>query len=382
MVAPNNPDKNGEVTSFLQKASVVAPNNPNKNGCEKDCQANSKTFNDHESLYDIFTQQPVCGSFHQGSSRFNPETRGQQCSCNSLVALCLLSKKTSITPDHLDDVLISGDALYQTVLNDLMKKNKFMSFHLSFDELPTTVNMLNVEHTITKHNSYHGITCGKLHDLMSLKEALLELFNEFSTGLLLVNSSVTALFKHNNMYKMFDPHSRDANGLPVSNGHSILLSFASVLELLNFLVETNGSEKQFELLPVSVVIRTPSVNLAVHDPNKSLMDVYFCDQISKQLEYQQNVASTSSVPSNTKRRQSLKENERLEKLNQQAVLGFQENEKQKSTDAKEKERLRKKKERANPKFKERERQQRLRQRAKPEFKMHERVQKQRERSNP
>ena len=67
------------------------------------------------------------GSFHPNDRRFSEHSREFQCTGN---ALCMLSYLTCFEIDNsspLDRVLYDGDALYQTIINNLKDDRKFYS---------------------------------------------------------------------------------------------------------------------------------------------------------------------------------------------------------------------------------------------------------------
>ena len=63
----------------------------------------------------------VQGHFHQGDLKeFSYESAGVQCSCNALVMLCKVNRiYHNLIPQHLDDVLRSGDNLYKSTARKL-----------------------------------------------------------------------------------------------------------------------------------------------------------------------------------------------------------------------------------------------------------------------
>ena len=74
------------------------------------------------------------GSFHQNDRQFSEHSRGFQCTGN---ALCMLSYLTCFEIDNsstLDKVLYDGDALCQTIINNLNADGKFIHSLLSLDE--------------------------------------------------------------------------------------------------------------------------------------------------------------------------------------------------------------------------------------------------------
>lgn len=86
------------------------------------------------------THNLVFGSFHQGSSNFSSFSRGNQCTCNSLMMLSKAYKHFSFTGSFLDHTLVKGDNLYNTVAKNLQNAGQLKSKLLMFDELPIHIN--------------------------------------------------------------------------------------------------------------------------------------------------------------------------------------------------------------------------------------------------
>lgn len=89
----------------------------------------------------------VFGSFHQGNTKFSSFSRGNQCSCNSLIMLVNSYENFSFSSGFLDQTLVKGDRLYNTILQKLQGEGKVKSKLLMFDELPSQID------TGTNHQS-------------------------------------------------------------------------------------------------------------------------------------------------------------------------------------------------------------------------------------
>ena len=75
----------------------------------------------------------VFGSFHQNDRHFSEHSRVVQCTGN---VLCMLSYSACHTIDKsstLDKILCEGDAVYQTIINNL---KAFIHSLLTLDEIP------------------------------------------------------------------------------------------------------------------------------------------------------------------------------------------------------------------------------------------------------
>ena len=109
-----------------------------------DLEQNPLANNDINALFIVFVfmsserswkacRHILFGSFHQNDRRFSEDARGFQCTGN---ALCMLSYSAGLQIDNsstLDKILCDGDALYQTIINNMKADGKFI--HL-LDEVP------------------------------------------------------------------------------------------------------------------------------------------------------------------------------------------------------------------------------------------------------
>jgi hypothetical protein len=83
----------------------------------------------------------VCGNFNQGDPQFSTQSRGVQCSCNSLVMLCCLSQKfPHVTSTDIDNCLRYGDNLYKTTADELLASGKLHETgYIDNEQLPTSL---------------------------------------------------------------------------------------------------------------------------------------------------------------------------------------------------------------------------------------------------
>ena len=163
----------------------------------------------------------IQGSFHQGDVfKFPAESVGRQCTCNSLLAICMFSNKSyahhEINTTQLDRVLELGDALYRKIIVELSQKDELRSQYLMFDELPNSITCENVVYSITKYETFNGV-CGAPEFPnefgISIKEQLLKAFNVSQNNLLMLGHNCIAVFKCADKYCIFDAHPRGIDGL-------------------------------------------------------------------------------------------------------------------------------------------------------------------------
>ena len=254
----------------------------------------------------------VFGSFHQNDVRFSEQSRGYQCTCN---ALCMLSYSLCdnvYTSLILDEVLCEGDVLYQTVINRLKSKGKFVHHLLSLEEIPDNFEIKMGKFTVEKR----PILCGPLIDtqnlgLPTLHDTLQLAFMSVSFGLITIGAICSAVFRKNDMYVFFDSHSHGENGLSSIDGSSCLITFSSIDDLVTYMYALYDSlnlntNLQFDFLPIK--IKKNEETQSYKDQMDSSMEAYFRDQKLRQAnKTQSKVQSISNCTSNTLIKESRKE---------------------------------------------------------------------------
>ena len=185
----------------------------------------------------------VQGHFHQGDiTRFDSETAGKQCVLNSVKALVYSQIKSPAlwTQNDMDQVLLEGDQLYQ---------DRNITGYMAIDELFTCpyvefskkhffkikqngiTKTLVMDHNISIDESdadspYVYLDCA-IDKLAST--------SSFRLSILIVKTSAIALICYQNMFYIFDSHSRDTRGKPVPLGTSILVQLKEKTDVANFL---------------------------------------------------------------------------------------------------------------------------------------------------
>ena len=199
------------------------------------------------------------GSFHQNDRRFSEHSRGIQCTGN---ALCMLSYLTCFEIDNsstLDKVLYDGDALYQTIINNLKANGKFIHSLLRLNEIPDVFEVRIRKRIAEKQPIVSGILVDTHaeHGLPKFHYVLNSGLTSVSSGLLTIGALYSAVFKKNGLYLFFDAHSHGQNGLSSVDGASIIISFSSLDDLVTYLYAFYDSMKidmslQFDFLPINV----------------------------------------------------------------------------------------------------------------------------------
>lgn len=141
----------------------------------------------------------VRGSFNQGDSRFSDASRGRQCVCNSLVAICILQTfDSTCSSSDLDSILTVGDTLYKNV-----RKNVNTDF-LEISQLPSSYKYEDTIYCINvTEDDFIGI-CST-----DLELALESSFKHAQSAILLLDSTAIAVFlDRSGLIVLFDSHAR------------------------------------------------------------------------------------------------------------------------------------------------------------------------------
>ena len=191
---------------------------------------------------------PVVGHHHQGlTTRFGPDSVGRQCVPNSVCAIAWSQLKniTHWTTDDIDHILDAGDALYNSlnVAADL----------LCFADIPAQLHIFKHTWQVTQTTENHGKV-----DERSIQHCLEQTFQSGCDAIILLGglhgASASAVMKRQDVFYVFDPHSRSSDtGLPVPDGTSVLIQFANIQDLTSF-VKTLGVELRASQISACVFV--------------------------------------------------------------------------------------------------------------------------------
>ena len=115
--------------------------------------------------------------------------------------------------------------------------------------------------------SYIGSFSGCNHDFNVVTiDMLSDVFEEYGHFLFCTGESASAIFRENNTYYIYDPHSRNKHGFPDADGTSVRLKFNSIEKMYNYVanlaIELNTYE--YELTPLLIVMHVPDDYMNVH----------------------------------------------------------------------------------------------------------------------
>ena len=177
-----------------------------------------------------FPQNHVAGDFHQGDSRFSPQSRGNQCYPNSLVALIYTKIKETqewVTSD-INEILILGDKLYQLI------RLQTNYNHLNMSDLPCFVEIFEYICNVQQDDQILAQRVPSVPGILSLNESLSQCFETNDCTLICIGSYALAVIKTGTHYYVFDSHARDNKGLPHPDGTAVLLLFANIEYLCEY----------------------------------------------------------------------------------------------------------------------------------------------------
>ena len=231
----------------------------------------------------------------------------------------MLSYSTCFKTDisTLDKVLYDGDALYQTIINNLKADGKFIHSLLSLDEIPDIFEVWIGKFIVEKQHIVSGILVDthEGHGLPTLHYVLKSALTSVSSGVLTTGTICPAVFKKNDLYFFFYSHSHGQNGLSSFDVASIIVSFSSLDDLVTYLYAFYDSMKidmslHFDFLPINV--RMSNKEQSSKAQLESCLDAYFKDQKVRQARKAQSQVGCTDVPIETSGAKKKKSTSRTE----------------------------------------------------------------------
>nr|XP_055030976.1 uncharacterized protein LOC129419814 [Misgurnus anguillicaudatus] len=216
----------------------------------------------------------VTASHCQSDPRYAIYSRGQQCTCNSLMFLAVHNERNELNSLELDDILKKGDALYTLVKQTLQSKGQFRSNFLDFDELPDKLETNLCSYNIIKHGQRFGLLrdAPALGSYDNLENTLQCLRSEISNCLFLCGLYCVALFRdRSGRFGFFDSHCRTPDGMSTNDGTgtAVMLTFSRLEDMIErLLLLFQGcfqlsDNVQFDLLPVSFTSTTVCTDVSM-----------------------------------------------------------------------------------------------------------------------
>jgi hypothetical protein len=199
--------------------------------------------------------------FNQGSRQFlsNMTSGGSQCMACALVSLAysMCIKPTEWSKNDLHDILYLGDFMYHKVLPFRANKN---SLYLDVMDLPQYFSMCQCLFSHMPQNSYVG-TMGNVttEHYYTLDVALNLTFGMSDFSIMVIQGYGISLFRYENNFFLFDPHSRNMKGMCSADGNAVMIKITSfdslqqfIRELTASLTQTNMENVHFDITPISI----------------------------------------------------------------------------------------------------------------------------------
>ena len=203
----------------------------------------------------------LCGTVHQGDVRF--QYPGIQCTYISFFALTSMMIKSPLNwiVNDVDVCVTRGnDEFIQHCFEQRWEPKMLL-----VNELPQVVCVNGTKFDC--HCSDTNIVTGTLEQHLSgsttsistpIGDAVVNCFGISNSCLLICGGQTIALAKHENVFFIFDPHSRDENGMQHHSGNAVLVTLSSLQNLIDFIkrlllhsLRLKASE-QYELIPISI----------------------------------------------------------------------------------------------------------------------------------
>ena len=201
----------------------------------------------------LYHCKAISASYHQGDDRFPETSRGQQCCCNALLALCVGSSKPpqSWQTADLNTILQNGDHLYNSLAH---------SGPLLVSQLPNTVTVnqqcYNVDLSDSITGPFEG-TCTASDLYHNLLDGLKKCFSIQPLAFFVCRGYTIALLKSGQDYALVDSHSRNKQGIADSDGTAVTFMYRSWTSLYNGILQLLNSlgirgQEPYELVPARI----------------------------------------------------------------------------------------------------------------------------------
>ena len=240
-------------------------------------------------LHDGIISSPL----NQSSNLFQSPGQGLQCVANCVISIIYHKHKNCINWNINDirNILFSGNILYNSI-------GKFTTLLVS--DVPRYIKLYSIIYNIQEINSIIGnISCNNsLANLIPFDKNE-TIITKYKYLVLVLGSSALSIIYFNNVFYTFDPHRRNINGLPDSNGGSVILKFNSFNLLCTYVKELSHSlcASSYELTPIKITKYTQKIT-EMND-HKQTQDI---EQHKNELVYD---TITENVVNNTNNVQSI-----------------------------------------------------------------------------
>ncbi len=189
----------------------------------------------------------VHADFHQGNELMFGSNAGKQCVAMSLCSIVYNEVKSV----NIWDIPIMNQILYYG--NSVVSQSLNQDF-LLLTEVPELVDIENDTFHLQYSESFSGALFMTVNNdpYVTLEHAFNEIFftTNYKRCLLTIGMNTTASFMpFPDVFKIFDSHSRDLQGMPCASGYCILTSVEGVQNLVQYFELTSCSQFQDVYVP-------------------------------------------------------------------------------------------------------------------------------------
>ncbi len=192
----------------------------------------------------------VHADFHQGNELMFGSHAGKQCVVMSLCSIVYNEVKPVNIWDTpiMNQILYYGNNLYSVVSQSLNQD------FLLLAEVPELVDIENDTFNLRYSESFSGALFMIVNNdpYVTLEHAFNEIFftTNYKSCLLTIGMNTIAIFMpFPDVFKIFDSHSRDLEGMPCASGYCILTSVEGVQNLVQYFELTSCSQCQNVYVP-------------------------------------------------------------------------------------------------------------------------------------
>ena len=229
----------------------------------------------------VDASKTIHAPYSQGNSVVFGPNAGKQCVAMSLIAILFDFMYSIRSSSDLEEILNVGNELY-TRLSQSAGQDLLM-----LTELPEVLCLRDTMYRLKYSDSYFGSVhnCNdctiETHCVPLIEAFELLLTDDFTSFILTITTSTVAvLVKSNGIFKVFDSHSRDSQGMFDPCGTCVLIEIASIYKLVEYfenlyvgvidaVYELKGLEISTDVIGSLHCETTPEACVPVHTENSN-----------------------------------------------------------------------------------------------------------------
>ena len=222
----------------------------------------------------VDNNQTISADFSQGDPRFG-QNSGKQCVAMSLTSIVYSNILFVNIWDRttMNTILVAGNSLYDCISRSIKKDLLLLT------DVPEMVSIDNKIYCLQYTESFSGglLFTTNSDPFVTLEYALNQVFSSsllnYQTALLTIGSNTVAIFRpFPEVFKIFDSHSRDLNGMPSSCGICILTCVEGLQTLVQYFHLTSccHSNIPFELKGVRCNVQCETQGLVSDKPQEPI----------------------------------------------------------------------------------------------------------------